>query len=191
MKKLIIIASVLLGTFGLAKAHSSAKVKVNVVLNPFQSIEIGKGETGANLDEVTLEYKNAADYKNGVEKVVPKQLKVSSVGSGFRVKAELRYNGVATASLNKVTGNGINTVDANQLLAITVGNSAKMDVAQNMDFGPVGSSDAQSSVLDKELDVKYSGKSMDETMVKKLLGNSGKDTGATYTVDVIYTIAAN
>ncbi|WP_336830687.1 hypothetical protein [Sphingobacterium multivorum] len=195
MKKLILIASVLLGTFGAVKAQSSAKVKVNVVLNPFQSIEIGKGESNGqvvNLDEVTLEYKNAADYKNGVEKVIPNQLKVSSVGSGFRIKAEMRYNGVATSNLTRVAGNGETTVNANDLLAITVGNSAKMDASTNMDFGPVGSSsDAQASVLDKELDVKYSGKSLNEAMVKKLLGNGGKDTAAKYTVDVVYTIAAN
>jgi len=196
MKKIIFAAIAVMGSLSFANAQSSAKVKLNVELNPFQSIEIGSGAGQSNDgngvtsgydDEVTLKYEKAADYTNGVQKLVAKQLKVSSVGSGYKIKASLSANG----NFTKVAGNGAGSYDAKKLVEIQVGGqSASTDV--NMEFGPFGStSTAESSVLGKELDVKYIGKPLSETTVKDLLGNGGKDTKAKYTIDVVYTIAAN
>lgn len=200
MKKIIFFAAAIIGSVTAVNAQSQsqsqAKVKVNVELKPFQSIEIGSGAGAGNEgevitsgydDEVTLKYQDVNDYTKGVEKTVAKQLKVSSVGSGYKVKATLSSNG----QFNKVAGNGVNSYDAKKLVEIQVGGmSAPTDV--NMEFGPFGStSTAESSVLNKELDVKYIGKPLNEATVKELLGNGGKDTKAKYTIDVVYTIAAN
>ncbi len=195
MKKITFFAVAIVGsvTAANAQSQSQAKVKVNVELNPFQSIEIGSGAgqdgpvTSGYDDGVTLKYEKAADYTNGVSKSIAKQLKVSSVGSGYKVKATLLTNG----QFNKVAGNGANTYDAKKLIEIQVdGKTASTDV--NMEFGPFGStSTAEASVLNKELDVKYIGKPLNEATVKELLGNGGKDTKAKYTIDVVYTIAAN
>ncbi|WP_159730337.1 hypothetical protein [Sphingobacterium sp. 18053] len=193
MKKIIFFAAAIIGSVTAVNAQSQAKVKVNVELNPFQSIEIGSGAgsegqpTSGYDDEVTLKYEKASDYTNGVSKSITKQLKVSSVGSGYKIKATLSSNG----QFNKVAGNGVNSYDAKKLVEIQVGGmSAPTDV--NMEFGPFGStSTAESSVLNKELDVKYIGKPLNEATVKELLGNGGKDTKAKYTIDVVYTIAAN
>lgn len=196
MKKLILAAVALVITFSVAQAQtntSGVKVKVNVELNPFQSIEIGSGVVPGAApagydDAVTLRYKTAADYKHGVDTLVQRQLKVSSVGSGYRVKAALSSGG----KFIKELGNGQADYDASQLLEIAVGGKASQTAAANLDFGPFGqTSDAGSSVLDQELDVKYIGKPLNEDTVKKLLGNGGKDSKAVYTVDVVYTIAAN
>ena len=193
MKKIIFFAAAIIGSVTAANAQSQAKVKVNVELNPFQSIEIGSGAkqdgqvTAGYDDEVTLKYQTASDYTNGVERMVTKQLKVSSVGSGYKIKATLSANG----QFKKEAGNGVNNYDAKKLVEIQVaGQSVSTD--PNMEFGPFGStSTAESSVLNKELDVKYIGKSLNEATVKELLGNGGKDTKAKYTIDVVYTIAAN
>lgn len=195
MKKIIFFAVAIIGSVTAvnAQSQSQAKVKVNVELNPFQSIEIGSGAghdgpvTSGYDDEVTLRYEKAADYTKGVDKTIAKQLKVSSVGSGYKIKANLLANG----QFKKESGNGVGTYDAKDLIEIQVGGmSATTDV--NMEFGPFGStSTAESSVLNKELDVKYIGKPLDEAAVKKLLGNGGKDAKAKYTIDVVYTIAAN
>lgn len=201
MKKIIFFAAAIIGSVTAANAQSQspssqAKVKVNVELKPFQSIEIGGGKGSGNDggaitsgydDEVTLKYQNINDYTNGVEKSVLKQLKVSSVGSGYRVKATL-----SSLNFRKEAGDGVAQYDAKKLLEIQVGGkTATTDV--NMDFGPVGeNSNAGSSVLNKELDVKYIGKPLDETAVTELLGKNGdRNTNAKYTIDVVYTIAAN
>lgn len=195
MKKIIFFAAAIIGSVTAvnAQSQSQAKVRVNVELNPFQSIEIGSGAgqdgkvTEGYDDEVTLKYEKAADYTNGVNKLITKQLKVSSVGSGYKIKANLLANG----QFKKESGNGLGTYDAKKLIEIQVdGKSASTDV--NMEFGPFGNtSTAESSVLNKELDVKYIGKPLNEATVKELLGNGGKDTKAKYTIDVVYTIAAN
>ncbi len=174
-----------------AKAQSSANVKVNVVLNPTLSISLGSGaNNGSAYDEVTLEYKSAQDYTNGVDTLVAKQLKVTSIGSGYRVKAALSNGGQFTKS----AGLGIESIDASQLLQIGLGNAANAKTAAaTMDFDNVGGdSNASSSVLNKELDVYYRAKDLNEGEIKQLLGNNAtKNSTATYTVDVVYTIAAN
>jgi len=195
MKKIIFFAAAIIGSVTAANAQSQAKVKVNVELKPFQSIEIGSGAgqnndgksvTPGYDDEVTLKYQNVADYTNGVEKNVVKQLKVSSVGSGYKVKATL-----SSPDFTKTAGGGVGSYDAKELIAIQVDGKA-VTTDKNMEFGPFGTtSTAESSVLNKELDVKYIGKPLNETTVKKLLGNSDKNTTAAYTIDVVYTIAAN
>ncbi|MGV6944830.1 hypothetical protein [Sphingobacterium kyonggiense] len=195
MKNLFLVIAALILTVGVSHAQTTpnqAKVKVNIELNPFQTIEIGSG-AGANGaittgygDELTLEYKSADDYKNGVEKNVLKQLKVTSVGSGYKILATLSDN----AQFNKVNGSGDAKVDANQLLKIAVGNKSSMDAAASMDLGSFGTtSGAESSVFDQELDVKYTGKAItDVNLLKKVLNDK---TQAKYSIDVVYTIAAN
>jgi len=173
-----------------AKAQSSANVKVNVVLNPTLSISLGEGANdGSAFDEVTLEYKSAEDYTKGVDTLVADQLKVTSIGSGYRVRAELSNGG----KFAKKDGSGIDNMDASQLLEIGVGSAAnKKTGAAAMDFDNVGGSNASSSVLNKDVDVYYRAKELNEGQIKQLLGdNATKSSTATYTVDVVYTIAAN
>lgn len=204
MKKVVLALAVVFATVAGVNAQttssSSAKVKVNVELNPFQSIEIGSGATsGGNGygDEVNLVYNTANDYKTGVSKLVAKQLKVSSVGSGYKVKATLGFNSGNSGKFNKVLGGGVENIDASQLLEIAIGKSGGANgittgttAAANMEFGPFGAtSTGESSVLDQELDVKYFGKKLDETMVKNLFGN--QKTQAKYSIDVVYTITTN
>src|SRR5690606_8809837 len=138
------------------------KVKVNVNLNAFQSIEIGSGATGGigeYGDVVTLDYKNAEDYRTGVSKNVAKQLKVSSVGSGYSVKAKL-----VNANLERDGSDGAATIPASDILEVAIGKgftdatpssgSVLNTTGTAFDFAGTGSS----SVLDEELDVKYFGK---------------------------------
>ncbi len=204
MKKVVLALAVVFATVvgaNAQEASKSAKVKVNVVLNPFQSIEIGTpGSTnpGAGYgDEVTLTYNTVNDYKNGVSQLVNKQLKVSSVGSGYRVSAALGFNGGSTGAFKKIQGGGAENVDASQLLEIAIGKTGTLNgltagkqASANMDFGPMGTtSTGESSVLDEFLDVKYFGKKLDGTAVSALFGN--QKTQVKYSIDVVYTIAVN
>lgn len=199
MKKVVLALAVVfaavVGTQAQTASSSSAKVKVNVELNPFQSIEIGTGSNSG--DEVNLVYNTASDYKTGVSKLVEKQLKVSSVGSGYKVKAALGFNSGNSGKFNKMQGGGVENIDAAQLLEIAIGKggtvsglTAGTTAAANMEFGPFGAtSTGESSVLDQELDVKYFGKKLDEGMLKNLFGN--QKSQAKYTIDVVYTITTN
>lgn len=199
MKKVVLALAVVfaavVGTQAQTASSSSAKVKVNVELNPFQSIEIGSGSNSG--DEVNLVYNTASDYKTGVSKLVEKQLKVSSVGSGYKVKAALGFTSGNSGKFIKVLGGGVENIDASQLLEIAIGKggtvsglTAGTTAAANMEFGPFGeTSTGESSVLDQELDVKYFGKKLDEGMLKTLFGN--QKSQAKYTIDVVYTITTN
>ncbi|WP_164111534.1 MULTISPECIES: hypothetical protein [Sphingobacterium] len=203
MKKVVLALAVafaaVVGTQAQTASSSSVKVKVNVELNPFQSIEIGAGGTnsGGYGDEVTLVYNTADDYKSGVSKVVEKQLKVSSVGSGYKVQATLGFNSGNSGKFNKLQGGGVENIDAAQLLEIAIGKSGSVSglttgttATAGMEFGGFSStSTGESSVLDQELDVKYFGKKLDEGMLRTLFGDQ-KDQ-AKYTIDVVYTIATN
>lgn len=196
MKNLFFAITPLLLVVSTVRAQSTsdnaAVVKVNIELAPFQTIQIGSGAgsngavTSGYGDELTLEYKSVEDYKNGVEKNVLKQLKVTSVGSGYKILATLSDD----AQFYQEYGSGDAKVDANQLLKISVGNKSSLDAETHMELGSFGAtSGAESSVFDQELDVKYSGKPItDPVLLKKVLNDKTK---AKYTIDVIYTIAAN
>lgn len=199
MKKVVLALAVVFATVVGAQAQTanqtSATVKVNVVLTPFQSIEIG---TGNGIDEVNLEYNKVDDYKNGVTKEVPKQLKVSSVGSGYIINAKMAFN-TQEGLFGKVLGNGDATIAAGDLLEIGIAKSGvaigtTQTATTAMKFGGFGTIGAgSSSVLDEELDVKYVGKKLDATMLGKLFGatNGAANTTAKYSIDVVYTIATN
>lgn len=198
MKKLILSASVLIVLIGVtfsANAQSSAptpvKVKVNVNLNSFQSIEIGTGAnpTGEYGDVVNLTYANANDYRNGISKIVPNQLKVSSIGSGYKVKAKL-----SQATLNRTSAQGVQNIQADEILEIQVGKnlsgiaSGKVVTTSGVEFTELSASNTGSaSVLDEQLDVKYFGKPISQSKLQTYFNNVG-NTSLSYTVDVLYEI---
>ncbi|MBL1410479.1 hypothetical protein [Sphingobacterium faecale] len=198
MKKVVLALTAVFATVVGVKAQQasqSANVKVNVILTPFQSIEIG---TGTGMDVVNLEYNKVEDYKEGVSVEVPKQLKVSSVGTGYKIKASLAY-GTQTGNFGKALGNGEATILASDLLEIAIAkNGTGFGTAQvadaSMTFGSFGTiGDGASSVLDQELDVKYVGKRLDAGMLGKMFGTSSTQANPTakYTIDVVYTITTN
>lgn len=197
MKKIILSTFALFAAVIITNAQtptpSSVKVKVNVNLNAFQSIEIGSGATGGigeYGDVVTLNYNNANDYRTGVSKNVAKQLKVSSVGSGYSVKAKL-----AKSTLDRVGSDGVATIAAGDILEVAIGkgftdatpSSGRVlnTTGTAFDFAGTGSS----SVLDEELDVKYFGKPISQENLRTYFNNVGNKPIA-YTVDVMYEITS-
>lgn len=202
MKKFFLSAIVLIGTTMASNAKDptpGVKVKVNLNLNTFQSIEIGSGAVnGASGygDVVTLNYANADDYRNGVSTLVNNQLKVTSVGSGFKVKATL-----SDADFTRDGSGGAEKISAKEILRIEVGKNlsgvktGKMVEAGSLQewniSGTLGSN-GQASVLDQELDVKYFGLPISDSKLKQYFHNVTKEQQAiAYTVDVTYTIAPN
>src|SRR5690606_3118466 len=172
MKKIILSTFALFAAVLITNAQTpppTVKVKVNVNLNPFQSIEIGSGG-----DVVTLDYKNANDYRTGVSKNVAKQLKVSSVGSGYSVKAKLA---LPEATLTRVGADGAESIEAKDILQVEIGkgftdatpNAGKAITTTGtaFDFPGTGSS----SVLDEELDVKYFGKPISQENLRTYFNN--------------------
>src|SRR5690606_3904739 len=181
MKKIILSTFALFAAVLITNAQTptpnSVKVKVNVNLNAFQSIEIGSGATGGSGeygDEVTLNYTNANDYRTGVSKNVAKQLKVSSVGSGYSVKAKLALD---KATLTRVGADGAESIEAKDILQVAIGKGftdatpnagkAVTTTGTAFDFAGTGSS----SVLDEELDVKYFGKPISQENLRTYFNN--------------------
>lgn len=197
MKKLILSAFVLLGASTISNAQTAnpVKVKVNVNLNTLHSIEIGSGATpgGGYGDEVTLEYNTAEDYRNGVSKLVAKQLKVTSIGSGYKIKASLSDTDDApTNDLKRTSSAGVATITASKILKIQVGAGAVQEAIQNIPEWTFSgqTSSGQSSVLDQELDVKYIGARIDQEDLRDYFNNVGKES-IKYSVVVTYSIETN
>lgn len=163
------------------------KVRLNVVLNPVLAIEIGNPSAPGNGetvppgygDLVTLEYKNAADYTNGVSKKVAGQLKVTSIGSDFKVYAQTSAN-----HLTRVSG-GNETMEG-ELVTVAIGNGPAKnvrDMAAQQDFGTI----TGKSTTAKSLDVTYSAAALNDTKLATLLKNNN-NSKVTYTTDVTYTV---
>lgn len=205
MKNFAALAFILMSTFSIVKAQNNTitstnndvKVKVNVNLNSFQSIEIGSGaqnpEAGYD-DVVTLTYASAEDYRNGVSKLVAKQLKVSSVGSGFTLKAKLSNLNAPTTDLTRSGNVGVDKISADEILQIAVGSTGQSlnqgNEINNLQWTLNNESNGQASVLDKELDVKYFGKKINQDRLQAYFNNV-KNQQLSYTVDVTYEILPN
>ena len=157
------------------------------MLNPVLAIEIGNPSAPGNGetvppgygDLVTLEYKNAADYTNGVSKKVAGQLKVTSIGSDFKVYAQTSAN-----HLTRVSG-GNETMEG-ELVTVAIGNGPAKnvrDMAAQQDFGTI----TGKSTTAKSLDVTYSAAALNDTKLATLLKNNN-NSKVTYTTDVTYTV---
>lgn len=196
MKNLILSALILIGGISIAKAQNEVKVKVNVNLKNFQSIQIGSGaqspETGYD-DVVTLNYNDAKDYREGVYKLVNNQLKVSSVGTGYKVTAK-----ISSVNLNRSSSVGSENIPSNEILQIAVGKSLSNDNKgdrKGVDIGGIDMfkndpSSGQASVLDEELDVKYYGKPISQNKLKDYFNNTNNQPIA-YWVAVLYQVVPN
>jgi len=188
MKKVILsLALVVAGVVGVNAQTPSTKVKLNVVLNPVLAIEIGNSDaanTGETIpsgydDVVTLEYKNATDYTTGVSKTVDGQLKVTSIGSDFKVYAQTSTNNLTRVSDGNETMEG-------DLVTIAIGSSAEKnvrDLVSQQDYGTI----TGKSTTAKSLDVTYRAAALNDTKLAALLGNNNNNK-VTYTTDVIYTV---
>lgn len=188
MKKVILsLALVVAGVVGVNAQTPSTKVKLNVVLNPVLAIEIGNSDaanTGETIpsgydDVVTLEYKNATDYTTGVSKTVDGQLKVTSIGSDFKVYAQTSTNNLTRVSDGNETMEG-------DLVTIAIGSSAEKnvrDLVSQQDYGTI----TGKSTTAKSLDVTYRAAALNDTKLAALLRNNNNNK-VTYTTDVIYTV---
>lgn len=191
MKKLVITLVVAVTTFIQAQAQSAGgevKVKVNLELNPFQSISIGTGASseGDYGDQVTLRYSSLTDYKEGVRNTVEDQLLVSSVGSGYTISAAFKSGGTITSNFIPGTNAGSDPINIADILEIKVGNISSTTTPLSYVFGD---NTASSSVIDQSLPVTYIGKPITaSSALGKLFASNAQ---AKYSVDVVYTIAAN
>lgn len=196
MKNIIKSVLVILVLCSTVKAQNSptptpVKVKVNLNLNSFHSIEIGSGATpsGEYGDIVNLTYANANDYRNGISKNVPNQLKVSSIGSGYQVSSRL-----SKATFERTSSEGAQSISAGEILEIQVGKNLsgatsgkEISTTGVMFTGLSNSSTGSSSVLDEQLDVKYFGKAIPQSRLQTYFNNANRSS-ISYTVDVIYEI---
>lgn len=196
MKNIIKSVLVILVLCSTVKAQNSptptpVKVKVNLNLNSFHSIEIGSGATpsGEYGDIVNLTYANANDYRNGISKNVPNQLKVSSIGSGYQVSSRL-----SKATFERTSSEGAQSISAGEILEIQVGKNLsgatsgkEISTTGVLFTGLSNSSTGSSSVLDEQLDVKYFGKAIPQSRLQTYFNNANRSS-ISYTVDVIYEI---
>jgi len=199
MKKVLLALLFVAGITGANAQVTTApttKVKLNVILNPVLSIEIGTPGSGAAegyADVVNLEYTTAEQYRTGVEKKITGHLKVTSIGSGFKV-----YASASSPNLNRVGGD--NNVMAGDLVSVVVGAGPIKNIQSlGAKAGKVGSAAEEmtaklngtsGSTVNQLLDVTYKSAPLTDALVASLLANNNKGK-ATYTVDVLYSVIAD
>ena len=183
--------------------------KVNVVLNPAFSIEVDNStldQTADGLAEaqaVNLVYRTASDYATGVKKNVNNHLKVTSVGTGYKIFATAdsrnlkKSSGAGDAEMDgdivtvKVggQGNGVSIATLNGKAGAV--NSGKNGTSATGEVVyALGNSNSSASVVGQGLAVEYAARALTTAEVKKFLGENNQ-TGSRYTVNVTYSIIAD
>ncbi|MBP0613539.1 hypothetical protein J8J42_10820 [Chryseobacterium sp. cx-311] len=179
MKKSILLAMLIGGVFAVT---AQTQTKLNVILNPIQSITVNDASK-----EVTLEYVTTDNYLTGVSSpVLNNHLTVYSTG-GFQVKAKAANltNGLTTAPGQNVE---ILSSGISLLIAKGTGNNGS-DInpsTVNLGTGDVNLFSSTTGGTSMGYNVTYKGAGNNEYVGKHFSG-TGKTT---YTTNVMYSIVA-
>jgi len=171
------------------------QIKVSLVVKPFQSIQIGSGSVpGDNYAGlVSFEYSSHEHYAKGGTKTVERQLRVSSIGTGYTVGAEWLNDG----KFYRVgAGSGAERIPVGEILQIAIAQAgepmgAPKDVEANM---PAVYTSTEVVSPFTELDVMYRAKPLmgNEDLIRRLLGpGEAISNPSTYAAHVRYTIVPN
>ncbi len=180
MKKSILLAMLIGGVF--AATAQTTQTKLNVILNPLQSIAVNDASK-----EVTLEYKTTNDYLTGVSSpVLIDHLKVYSTG-GFQVSAKAAD---LTNGLNTAPGQNVKILSSGISLLIAKGtgnNGSDINPSTvNLGTGDVNLFSSTTGGVSMGYNVTYKGAGNNEYVGKHFSG-TGKTT---YTTNVMYSIVA-
>jgi len=170
------------------------KILVSLEAQTFQSIEIGSGARPAAsgyADVVSLKYASEQNYLQGVKKHVSKQLKVSSIGTGYVVNAT--WDSGDGRFVRKSGGNGANQFPAGEVLQIAMTPAGNpMRPLKNVAGYMKDVYRSTHGVLSQELDVLYAAKPLSEEMITKLFGlGQSKMATVRFETNVQYTITPN
>ena len=161
-----------------ANAQTQGTATLNVKLNPIQTLMVNPAN-----NVVTLEYKNKADYANGVSAKQENHLTVYSTG-GFQVYVKSNQQNL-TGGPKDIAANQIKlTASAGKTNALA-GNPQynEVDLVHSGDKGVML---VQNSVggVDRNIDITYAAKGNNA-----FIDHVGQ-TAATYTTTVVYEIVA-
>lgn len=183
MRKIILTSAIIFGSLVASFAQTKTdNVTLNVKLNPIQTLVVNSGQKS-----VDLEYKNIADYANGVKSTQADHLKIYSTGA-FAVTVNSSSDDIKRAS-------GAETIAASSIkvkaeLGTTNSLSGAMltEVALSTDVNAIANTIIKSTVggVDKNFNITYSGLNGNG-----YINNYFNDEKPTvYTTTVTYTIAA-
>lgn len=160
-----------------AEEPKSATVKLNIVLNPIQTIIVNTQQ------EVNLVYKTIDNYKEGVLKTIENHLKIFSTG-GFEVKVKSGGDLISN-------GDGSNIESSDIKILAENGNNNKVE---NTVEGPVELGGAETLLINSDsggrdlmYNITYNNESGGEDKYINLYKNGGANT---YSTQITYTIAA-
>lgn len=160
-----------------AEEPKSATVKLNIVLNPIQTIIVNTQQ------DVDLVYKTINNYEEGVFKTIKDHLKIFSTG-GFAVT-------VKSNSDYLTSENNTNKIDAKDITVIAARES---DDNRNDVFAEVALGSSEGTLIASEIggrdlmyDITYNNESGGEDKYINLYKNGGANT---YSTQITYTIAA-
>ena len=179
MKKRFLGLALVLTAFA-ANAQTQGTATLNVKLNPIQTLIVNPAN-----NVVTLEYKEKADYANGVSAKQENHLTIYSTG-GFQVHVKSNQQNL-TGGPKDIAANQIKlTASAgktNPLAATGNPEYKEVDLAHSGDKG-VMLVKSDGGGVDRNIDVTYAAKGNNA-----FIDHVGK-TAATYTTTVVYEIVA-
>lgn len=158
-----------------AEEPKSATVKLNIVLNPIQTIIVNTQQ------DVDLVYNTINNYEEGVFKTIKDHLKIFSTG-GFEVKVK------SDGDLSNGDGSNIKSSDIKILAENGTNNEVENSVEGPVELGgPVTLINSDSGGRDLMYDITYNNESGGEDKYINLYKNGGANT---YSTQITYTIAA-
>jgi hypothetical protein len=158
-----------------AEEPKSATVKLNIVLNPIQTIIVN------NQQEVNLAYETIDNYEEGVSTTIEDHLKIFSTG-GFEVKVK------SEGDLSNRDGSNIESSDIKILAENGTDNTVENTVAGPVVLGgPETLINSYSGGRDLMYNITYNNKSGGEDKYINLYKYGGANT---YSTQITYTIAA-
>lgn len=158
-----------------AEEPKSATVKLNIVLNPIQTIIVNTQQ------DVDLVYNTIDNYEEGVSTTIKDHLKIFSTG-GFEVKVK------SDSDLSNGDGSNIESSDIEILAEKGTNNKVENNVAGRVVLGePKTLINSDSGGRDLMYNITYNNESGGEDKYINLYKNGGANT---YSTQITYTIAA-
>lgn len=180
MKKIILTSAIIFGAFVASFAQATGTAMLNVKLNPIQTLVVNAAQKTVNL-----EYKNVADYANGVSLLQADHLSIYSTGA-FAITVASATNDIKrtkTGSTETIASSSIHVVATEgttaKLTGAILGDVALSTTATDLITSTLGG-------VNKTFNITYKG--LDGNGYVNKYFNDESPT--VYTTTVTYTIAA-
>lgn len=189
MKKIILTSAIIFATVAGSFAQETADITLNVILTPFQTINVKGGQKTVNL-----KYNTAETYKEGVSKQFEDHLTIQSTGAFIvKVSSKTADNKLANNKTGAGSTETIKSIESTGIAIKASNGSAKLARSRftkvDLTSLPLELISSEIGSLDATYHVEYTGEK-NNGYLNKLIQNGGLFEETTYTTTVTYSLEA-